>query len=272
MVRVLRYAWLLPAIGACCWLASLTAMISVWARDNKPTLVDMDSDDRVPYISDIAALGLKPLFVTCNVLLSVGYIAAVCVLCHIEKHKALFSRIAFGVIIAFGIIGMIGLCLLGGLDTYRHHTAHMSNLGVFLVGTGISTFVHAIHSVMLARYYREPAIRWLRISAILKVAWFVVALSLAIAFVCKMGDSGDSGKSTAAPILEWVLAYTFGPYCLVLALDLLPRMKYFDRAESPLGFSGAANYGHRSRKNARRMFTPYAPAPSYPQPVYNSDV
>ena len=42
--------WIFPVISACVWVATLIAMLAVWAAEGKPHYVSEESDQTTPYV------------------------------------------------------------------------------------------------------------------------------------------------------------------------------------------------------------------------------
>ncbi|MCJ1462919.1 hypothetical protein MMC07_001523, partial [Pseudocyphellaria aurata] len=57
------FFWILPLISASVWLGMLLAMFIDWEVLGSPAYPSMEQGQRIAYISDVGAEGLKPLFI-----------------------------------------------------------------------------------------------------------------------------------------------------------------------------------------------------------------
>ncbi|KAK9376752.1 Frag1/DRAM/Sfk1 family-domain-containing protein [Lipomyces chichibuensis] len=231
-----RFYWLLPLTSVIAWWAMLIALMTIWAASNYRIYPAEDAGSTVPYVSDIAASGVKPLFIACDAVQGTLFVLALMserYLRHkgrLERNRYKAEKIMSTFAIIFAVIGQIGLVLLSILDTYRHHHAHVICLGIFVVGIGIAAACSFCEFAMLRKNYYE--VHWLRFSYILKLGWVVVAMGLAIAFVVLMGISNpDPGA-----IVEWTLAYWYGFFGIILMVDLLPASRRSQQRERNGGY------------------------------------
>ncbi|KAK9239995.1 Frag1/DRAM/Sfk1 family-domain-containing protein [Lipomyces kononenkoae] len=220
-----RFYWLLPLASVIVFWSTLVALMTIWAASDYRRYPAEDAGEHVPYISDIAASGVKPLFIAGDAVQGVLFVLALIAeryLRHkgrLEPNKYKAEKILSALAIIFAAIGQIGLILLSILDTYRHHQAHVICLGIFVVGIGIAAACSFGEYAMLRRNYYE--VHWLRFSYKLKLAWFIVALGLAIAFVVLDNMSNPNPGA----IVEWTLAYWYGFFSIILTFDLLPASR-----------------------------------------------
>ncbi|KAK9453426.1 Frag1/DRAM/Sfk1 family-domain-containing protein [Dipodascopsis uninucleata] len=276
-----NYYWLLPLASVLIWWGMLIALMAVWAGNNYKLFPSQDAGTHVPYISDIGASGVKPVFIACAATQGALFVLALMserYLRHagrLEPNRYLAEKILSGLAILFAIAGQIGLTLLTILDTYRHHRAHVINLGIFIVGIGISAVCTFGEYYMLRKRYYE--VNWLRFSYKLKLLWLIVAIAFAIAFACLNVD--DVGNKAA--IIEWTLAYWYGFYCILLMLDLRPASKKSQSIEKSggygLNFSELHHHNHGAhdemtlagsdpeKTNANRSPDHHTAGPSQPQ-------
>ncbi|KAK9246209.1 Frag1/DRAM/Sfk1 family-domain-containing protein [Lipomyces tetrasporus] len=241
-----RFYWILPLASLIVWWAMLVTLMGVWASDGHRRYPGQDADSHLPYISDIGASGVKPLFIAGDAVQGTLFVLALIserYLRHkgrLERNRYKAEKIMSTFAIIFAIIGQIGLVLLSILDTDRHHHAHVICLGIFVVGIGIASACSFCEFAMLRKKYYE--VRWLRFSYIAKLAWFIVALGLAIAFLALLRGSNPNPGA----IVEWTLAYWYGLFSIILVFDLLPASKRSQQRERTSGYLfgldvGAAN-------------------------------
>ncbi|KAK9447110.1 Frag1/DRAM/Sfk1 family-domain-containing protein [Limtongia smithiae] len=242
MLDRFRYFWLLPLCCAAVWWGVLVALMSIWAAQGYGNHVypDQTAGTRVPYISDIAASGIKPLFIAGDATQGVFYILAFSAeryLRHrgrLERNHRVAEKVMSGLAIWWCFFGQVGLLMLSIFDTYRNHRGHMINVGLFIIGVGLSAFFSFMEFFMLRKSYRE--VNWLRFSYLLKAGWLIVAIGLAVAFICLLNrDNGIEDENNDA-IIEWTLAYWYGFMLLILACDLYPASKRSQQREHNGGY------------------------------------
>lgn len=155
--------WFLPLFAGGAWLGSqitfkhekfqclthitgtLIAMLAVWSAEGKPHYIEEYKTQHIPFISDIGASGVKPLFIagsaTMVVVFDLAFISE-----RWLRHKGrlaqnynITEKILSGFAIAFAIIGACGLIFLSIFDTKRYPNVHQSMLGVFMYVCSITT-------------------------------------------------------------------------------------------------------------------------------------
>lgn len=185
----------------------------------------MNEGQKIAYISDIGAFGLKPLFITgsviTTVLLDLGFLA--------ERWLRHYGRLApntsrtqsaFSVIaIIFAIAGACGLILLSIFDTYHHDRLHNGFLLLFIGGYIISAIFICAEYQRLGIHYRQHRI--IRISFWVKLTFILVEVAFAIVFAA----TSWNGHPDVAAIFEWIIALVFTFYVLSFLLDLLPSVR-----------------------------------------------
>jgi hypothetical protein len=225
MVLGLSY-WVFPVFSAVVWLAMLLAMLLTWVVDGSPHLVTMEADGRIPYISDIGAWKMKPVFIAMGtvsvVTFDIGFIAERWLrhLGRMAPNTSKWQKIFASISIFAAIVGAAGLILLTIFDDKNYHKVHDTMLAVFIGGYIVSAIFVCAEYQRLGIHYRE--FRVIRISFWLKLAFIIVELGLAIGFGVSM-DKGYSHDDLAA-ILEWIIALIYSFYVMSYALDFLPAM------------------------------------------------
>lgn len=133
---------------------------------------------------------------------------------HRRREKALAA-----LSIVFGTIGQLGILFVSIFNTRDYSDVHVAMLVVFIVGVGISALLFTAELALLDRAYKEQS--RLRISAVLKVVWFLIALGLVIGFaVCSRNEQEEASAGC-----EWSICFFYGFYLLILAYDLAPAAK-----------------------------------------------
>jgi hypothetical protein len=113
-------------------------MLAVWTAEGKPHYSEEYPTQHIPYISNIGASGVKPLFIagstTMVVIFDLAFISERW-LRHrgrLAQNYNITEKILSGFAIAFALIGGAGLILLTIFDTKRHPKVHSSMLAVFM--------------------------------------------------------------------------------------------------------------------------------------------
>jgi len=217
--------WVVPLVSATVWTTMLIAMLTYWAATGKPIYVSMDQNQRIPYISDIGADTLKPMFIAMSAVTVVTFDLAFIFERYLrhtgklapntskwQKVYSLCSTIA-------AIVGAAGLILLTIFDTKRHPRLHNVFLGVFIIGYIVSAIFICWEYQRLGIHYRQHSV--LRISFWIKLAFILFEIALAIAF----GSCSKTEHYDAAAVLEWIIAFIYCFYVLSFFIDFLPALR-----------------------------------------------
>ncbi|GAB1525428.1 hypothetical protein RhiTH_008591 [Rhizoctonia solani] len=231
------HAWQFPLAAAFMWAATLTAMIITWAAKGKPVYESQDGS--IPYISDIGASFLKPLFVVGSVITGLGFFLTVLSERVYREKGRLLSNVqrrgaVMGVISCIcALIAAAGLSLLAGFDTLNYTTLHRLFLLIFMLGTVLSAIATTVEFLVLKREARHAAgladttdftfnitkmIQGLAGSYIAKLIIVVIEIALSIAF----GITMYKGSNEVAAVLEWMIAYIFVFFLITFYFDLRP--------------------------------------------------
>ncbi|EEP82977.1 conserved hypothetical protein [Uncinocarpus reesii 1704] len=188
--------WLFPVIAAGMWLATILTLLIVWSADGYPRYASMEPNQKIAYISDVAAQGLKPLFITgcaiTGVFFDLGFVSERWLRHNgrLLRNKGRLDKWMSILAIVFSICGAVGLILLSIFDTLRYNHQHNGFLVLFIF--------------------------WV------KLTFIIVELALAIAF----GVTGRGrGRKDQAAVIEWVIAFIFTFYVLSFVIDLLPSIR-----------------------------------------------
>ncbi|KZF24695.1 hypothetical protein L228DRAFT_102497 [Xylona heveae TC161] len=240
--------WVFPLVSAGMWLGMLLAMLITWEAEGHPHYASMESGQRIAYISDIGAQGLKPLFITGCVITTVFLdlsFASERWLRHrgrLARNVSISEKILSGLSIAFAIAGTAGLILLSIFDTLHHPRMHDGFLVLFIGGYVISAIFICAEYQRLGIKYRQY--RVLRFSFWIKLTFIITEIALAIAF----GVCGHESKRQAAAVLEWIIALIFTFYVLTFFIDLLPAVRTKNKAvreaQQEMGINPAAPAPH----------------------------
>ncbi|PGH14846.1 hypothetical protein AJ80_05772 [Polytolypa hystricis UAMH7299] len=216
--------WLFPVIASMMWLAMLLTMLIRWKVDGSPRYSSMEEGQRLAYISDVGAAGLKPLFITgCAITMVFFNLSFLSERWLRHKGKLLRNKgrtdKALAIVsIIFAFCGGIGLLMLSIFDTVGFPKAHNGCLALFIVGYLLSAVFVCAEYGRLGIYYRDHRI--LAASFWVKLIFIIVEFSLAVAFAA----SGRRHRNAAA-VLEWVVAFIFTFYIFSFIIDLLPSVR-----------------------------------------------
>jgi len=194
-------------------------MIITWAAQGKPRYVS--EDGTIPFISDIGADILKPLFIAICSVTAVSFVLSLIIerwLRHngrlhpnMRRREKVFSILA----IVGSLIGGAGLILLSIFDTKRHMKAHRAFLLVFIVGVALS----AIFTCLEFRWLNKAHARSRRLRASYKAKGTIATILILLSFAFG-GTLAKSVNNTAA-ILEWIIGFGFTFYLLTFVFDLI---------------------------------------------------
>ncbi|KAH7409434.1 Frag1/DRAM/Sfk1 family-domain-containing protein [Cadophora sp. MPI-SDFR-AT-0126] len=217
--------WILPIIAGVFWSGMLATFMIYWQTTGQPHYSSMDSSQSIPYISDIGAFRLKPLFI------AGAAITTLCVDLSLVserwlRHRGQLARnftqtekrLSIASIVC-GVIGGLGLLFLSIFDTADYGNVHNVCLFVFMAGYVASATCSCWEYQSLGARGRDQRI--LRVSFWIKLVFIIVQVCLAIAFVGTL----TTDTYNAAAVLEWVLAFVFGIYVFSYAIDLFPAAR-----------------------------------------------
>lgn len=203
----------------------LLAMFIHWELSGHPIYPSMESGQRIAYISDVGAYGLKPLFITGAVITTVTLDMAFMAerwLRHTGRlvpNTSLAQKVLSIIAIIFAIAGSAGLILLSIFDTYRHPKLHDGFLLLFIAGYVLSAVFICAEYQRLGIHYRNHRI--LKISFYVKLFFILIEVVLAVVFA----STTFTSKQNVAAVFEWIVALVFTFYILSFLLDLLPSVR-----------------------------------------------
>jgi hypothetical protein len=123
----------------------LLGMLLWWlVTVHRRRLPSVEPDMTLPYISDIGAFDLKPLFIAGACVTTVSFdlaFAAERWLRHrgrLVPNTSVSEKVLVGLTIVFAIVGTVGLVCLSIFDTYRHNSLHDIFLLLFIGGYMLS--------------------------------------------------------------------------------------------------------------------------------------
>ncbi|TFY73955.1 hypothetical protein EWM64_g10057 [Hericium alpestre] len=200
-----------------CTTSIFSPVVRVLHFDGEPHYVS--EDGTIPYISDIGADILKPLFIVGCSITAVSFVLSLIVERFLRHHGRLYpdlrkrERVFSWLAILASFMGGAGLILLSIFDTKRHVSAHRSFLVVFIVGVALSAIFTIAEYVWLSKDYRD--VRQLKTAYILKAIITSILVILAIAFAVELYANDNVGG-----VLEWVIAFLYTLFLLTFVYDL----------------------------------------------------
>jgi len=210
------YVWL-PLFAAFIWCSTLLAMMITWAAKHKPQYPS--EEGHIPYISDIGASFLKPLFIVGCCLTAVCFFLSLIVERYLRHSGRLIPVMrrrerVFGFLACLGsFMGGCGLILLSIFDTLRHPSLHRLFLLIFMLGVALSAIFTVIEYKYISKDFRD--FRRLRIAYRFKMVIAGLLIILAVAFGIALYKSTEVGA-----VLEWVISFGFTFYLLTFFYDL----------------------------------------------------
>ncbi|KAH3915980.1 hypothetical protein HBH56_067350 [Parastagonospora nodorum] len=254
--------WVVPIFSSITWIACLIAMIVYWATTGRPHYVTMNEGQYFPYISDIGADTLKPMFIALSAVSVVTFDLAFIFeryLRHTGKltpNTSVWQKVYSGCATVAAIAGAAGLILLTIFDCKNHNRLHNIFLAVFIIGYIVSAIFTCWEYQRLGIRYREHSI--LRISFWVKLVFIGLEICLCIAFVV----CSKKRVWNYAAGLEWAIAFVYCCYVMSFFIDFLPatRTKHHQSHETEMQVAeeggmrgmgdGAADSGQYFRGNA----------------------
>jgi len=217
--------WIVPIFSSTVWLACLVTMISYWAATGRPHYTTMSDGQWMPYISDIGADTLKPMFIAMSAVSVVTFSLAFIFeryLRHthtLTPNTSVWQKIYSFCATLAAIVGAAGLILLTIFDCKNHNRLHNIFLGVFIIGYIVSAIFICWEYQRLGIHYREHSI--LRRSFWVKLAFIGLEICLVVAFgVCSLKHIWN-----VAAGLEWTIAFIYCLYVLSFFVDFLPARR-----------------------------------------------
>lgn len=136
----------------------LIAMLAVWTTSGRPHYPSMDPKQKIAYISDVGAQGLKPLFIAGSVVMTVFLdlsLVAERWLRHrgrLARNVTTIEKVLTTLSMLSALAGTVGLISLSIEDTLRHPRLHDKFLIVFIVG-------YVLSAIFICAEYQRLGIR-----------------------------------------------------------------------------------------------------------------
>ncbi|KAH7401834.1 Frag1/DRAM/Sfk1 family-domain-containing protein [Phaeosphaeria sp. MPI-PUGE-AT-0046c] len=216
--------WVVPIFSSTVWIACLITMLVYWAATGRPHYSTMNEGQFIPYISDIGADFLKPLFIAMSTVTVVTFSLAFVFerfLRHAGKltpNTSVWQKVYSLCATVAAIVGAAGLILLTIFDCKNHNRLHNIFLAVFIIGYIVSAIFICWEYQRLGIHYREHSI--LRNSFWIKLAFILLEICLCVAF----GVCSKKHVWNVAAGLEWTIAFVYCLYVLSFFIDFLPTL------------------------------------------------
>ncbi|KAJ5279828.1 hypothetical protein N7478_005200 [Penicillium angulare] len=218
---LIEFFWVFPVISASTWLTTLSGMLGHWYMMGEPTFGRMQPGQTIPFISDIGAQQLKPLFMIGSFITMFFMNVTFYQFVHYKEHvNSLFVYASF----LFAMLGSVGLITLSVFDNLDHLLLHDTSVTIFLTGYLVSAVVICMDYFYLRASNRVNK-RMLMTSFMIKITFVIVELAFIVAF--RILAAGGNLQSDTAAVLEWIIAFTFTGYILSFIIDLLPSSQKF---------------------------------------------
>jgi len=207
----------IPIFGSFVWAGMLVGMISVYYAQGKGPYFWQNS--AIPYISDIGASFLQPLFIAGSSVTSACFVASLAIERLLRHHGRLHADLrkrekAFSYLAILGaVIGAVGLITLSCRNDRDHKTQHDIFLLVFIVGVALSAIFTIVEFMWISKNYHW--VRKVRRAYIAKAFIAGTLIVAAIAYGICFSIAPNAGA-----IIEWIIAFGFTFYLLTFAYDL----------------------------------------------------
>jgi hypothetical protein len=244
-------------------------MIITWAATGTPRYPS--EDGTIPYISDIGASYLKPLFITGCSITAVGFVTCLLIERLLRNHGRYVSgpsRLTHRVLnsdtphhtrlvenfrrrertlawlaVLGSLIGGAGLVLLSVFDTLRHPSLHRLFLLVFMVGVALS----ALFTILEFRWISKDfgGSRRLKRAYWMKGVIATILIICAIAFAGTLYGKGQTSTNAAA-VLEWTIAFGY---------TFVSSLTYISHVDSPFALADCTSSPSGTTSTSPRAVT-----------------
>lgn len=244
-------------------LITLIAELIFWVVQGRPIYPSM-TDRTIPFISDVSAASIKPLFMAGCIISSVSFFFAYTS----DVWAPETGRLVPGTPVRCQwfwcwcarlsiAISAAGLCLLSGFDVENYPNLHQNSIYVFVLGYVLFNIATLLEYRILVKgeHFRSKVTSWLftylrqladhkREYPIL-IRSFIIKCGLSIMIVCQGAEYALFNKSTwlgvenAAVVLEWVIGLIFSLYMGSFFLEMRFRdwrVEKIDDAVEDRGF------------------------------------
>lgn len=220
------YYWVIPLVSAFFWWLMLVILIAWWAGQGKPVYSFANENQTFMYISDVAATYMQGVFISFVAVQGLFFAAAAGVELYLRYIGELRpgmkneKKVRWCYITAFvcAIIGQLFILLVSIFNTHNFGDEHVSFLVLFLIFIALSAVLSGAGLVYLELDY--PRKRHIVVSLACRCLWFCCELGLVIGF-----GVDRHRKPNSSAVCEWVLAFIYPLYQVLMAWDLWPSNK-----------------------------------------------
>ncbi|KAF9888753.1 hypothetical protein FE257_008328 [Aspergillus nanangensis] len=204
-------------------------MLGYWASRGRPIYSYMAKGQTIPYISDIAAQEIQPVFIVGSlisvVLLNLSLVfksrhdrAYIKLLRSSEKHRIHQAWLSY-LSIALTATGSIGLVLLARYDRLQYPGLHLAFLTLYV---GAFSMCAAVASLACLRSCMRSGWRHQLLVAVLIIRLCTAILAATLGLAFWYAWKHPEIPIDFCPIIEWVLGICFAGHIACFAFDLLP--------------------------------------------------
>ncbi|KAI0479430.1 hypothetical protein GGR56DRAFT_673353 [Xylariaceae sp. FL0804] len=203
-----RRLWVFPLVAGLSWFATLTVLLARWLALGRPQYPGQ-VNPWVPFVSDIAAQTLQPVFIAGCCLTGAGFLGTVFAVHHVRYAPRFYGladdrpwrQAASLLALAAGLASSLALVFLAVFDTDDNHRAHRYLLGGTFAGLFVSA---AATTVVWWDQTRGPVVfKGLRKWCLFNISLVACQAVIGITFVSFMW----AGYYRVSGILEWCLTY-----------------------------------------------------------------
>lgn len=240
--KVIHY-YIIPLICLIVWWGMLIAMLVCYAAQGKPQYSWNDEYQNPPYISDIGATNLQPLFIACSGFQAIFFVGTLTMEYFLRRYKKLQPFVStkqpkFSIIsIGLSIISQLGILFVSIFKTTKYNKVHLSMVAVFIIFAFLTCCFNFLNSFIFGNYPQrlspnhEKVIfskhRWgnlYMVSFFFKCCWLAGAVVFAVLF----GYYMKTDKPSLSAIFEWTISFWYGLLLVFWSMDLFPSaMKHY---------------------------------------------
>ncbi|KAL9008985.1 MAG: hypothetical protein Q9173_005948 [Seirophora scorigena] len=139
-----RLYYLLPLIGGTAWFLTHLILLSYWLGEGRP-VYPSQLNPYVPFISDIGAYRLKPLFIVGGTTTAVAYAGTIFAANRIRYHPSGYGikdpkwkKVLAIIALIAGLVACVGCMCLTVFDTRHYSEIHRPMLKTTFAGIAIS--------------------------------------------------------------------------------------------------------------------------------------
>lgn len=234
--KVIHY-YLIPIVCLVVWWGMLIALLVCWYAQGEPQYSWNDEYQSPPYISDLGATNLQPLFISCAGFQAIFFVGTLVMEYFLRRYRKLQPWVStkqskFQIIsIVCAIIGQLGILFVSIFTTTAFHSVHLLMVAIFIVFSFFTCVFNFLNSFIFGNYptrlspNHEKVIfgthRWANlymVSFFLKLVWLCGAVVFAVIFGYKM----KTDEASLSAVFEWTISFWYGLLLVFWSIDLFP--------------------------------------------------